>query len=339
MAKCNNCGKKGLFLKLQNGLCTVCASNAHLELQTNVCCSKPLSPEEYQAMRNEEVLWLEQHYDFTTIAGINAIPVKPMPTNAPTGNVTGQVEYYLLKKAEQFKKDNDVDMAIACYQKANQLMPYCRTFYTRDYFMRLPNYLRKLRRFDEARHEEAKIDKLFPDSSTMSAEQKKSVEKNRQIAFTQNNGSDLVEVSSHGVCCEICGRYRGRIFSFHGKDKRFPVFPRDFCTKCGLTYFPYREGVSIPVYSNKRGEALIQEMNRPFIDSRTVEEIAEYEEKTAEELRKKQNTQEYNWLWEYHPEICPKSLSGYSRMKSLNSANFQKIRMIAAEEGFEITVF
>ena len=297
---------------------------------------KEMPAELYQKMRDFEVAWLERNYDFTSIAGINAIPVTPPPINAPSNNVTGQVEYYLLKKAGQFEKGNNADMAIACYRKANQLMQHCSTAYSKDYFMRLPNYLRKLRRFDDARSEEAKIDSLFPNDSNILNEQKMRIERNQQIAAVCRDGSDLVEVSSHSACCEVCGRYRGRIFSLFGKDKRFPAFPSDFCTKCGLTYYQFWEEASTPAYSKARGRALVREMNRPFVDSRTKEEIAMFEEKTAEALRKKQNRVEYNWLWEHHPEICPKSLSGYSRMKSSNSVAFQKICMIAAQDGFEI---
>lgn len=339
MAKCSNCGRKGLFLKLQSGLCNECVAKAKEKLQIGIHYGETMSHEEYQAMRDDEVVWLEQHYDFTSIEGINAIPVTPLPANAPSGNVTGQVEYYLLRKAEQFKKDNNVDMAIACYRKANQLMPHCRTVYSKEYFMRLPNYLRKLRRFDEARDEEAKIDILFPDGSNMLASQRQQIEEKYQKSFMHQDGSDLVEVSLIGACCGICGRYRGRIFSLKGKDKRFPLLPSDFCTKCGLTCFPFREGISTPVYSKKRGKELIREMNRPFVDSRTKEEIAMYEAKIAEALRKKQNSIEYNWLWEHHPEVCPKSLSGYSRMKSSNSDNFQKLCLIAARDGFEVAGF
>ncbi len=35
----------------------------------------PISNEEYQKIRKFEVQWLEEHYDFNTIAGIDSIPV------------------------------------------------------------------------------------------------------------------------------------------------------------------------------------------------------------------------------------------------------------------------
>lgn len=42
------------------------------------------------------------------------------------------------------------------------------------------------------------------------------------------------------------------------------------------------------------------------------------------------------WLQQKLPELCPKSLSGFRRMKSQNTKNYQKIVQVAAEKGYQI---
>lgn len=44
-----------------------------------------------------------------------------------------------------------------------------------------------------------------------------------------------------------------------------------------------------------------------------------------ERIRKRNLRHEYYWLQENLPELCPKSLSAYSRMKNSNSKNYQKL--------------
>lgn len=124
---------------------------------------EPISNDEYQRKRQAEIDALERKYDLSTIDGINAIPVpkfKALPTGG-VGSPTGKIEYYLMIKGGQYETSGEIELALACYRKANELMPRSSTAYGREPYMRLPRYLRKLRRFDEARAEEAKIEKLF----------------------------------------------------------------------------------------------------------------------------------------------------------------------------------
>lgn len=124
---------------------------------------KPMSSEEYNRHRQAEIDKLERKYDLSTVGGINAIPV-PKQKERPAAGIsspTGKIEYYLMLKGGQYEKAGEVDHALACYRKANELMPFSSTEYGREPYMRLPRYLRKLRRFDEARTEEAAINKLF----------------------------------------------------------------------------------------------------------------------------------------------------------------------------------
>lgn len=286
----------------------------------------------YQRKRQREIERLEQKYDLLTVEGINSIPVPRRKAFSSNESVTGKIEYYLLLKGGQYEKSGESELAIACYRKANELMPMSSTFYQRDSYMRLPRYLRKLRRFDEARVEEQKLERMFPGGSKLSAKDEAVLRANRDGSARD---TDLVEVSWVSGCCETCGKYRGRIFSLTGRDRRFPRFPSDFCEKCGLTYFPFY-GISEPQFTKKQGAALIREMSKPFVDTRTAQDLRNYKEildtLKAEEV-KMINSADYDWLWEFMPELCPKSLSGYVRMKNANTVNYQKIVAEARKRG------
>lgn len=303
----------------------------------------PISNEEYQAMRQKEMQRWERTYDLSTVQGISSIPVPARKMDfSGTGSITGQLDYYLMLKAGQYETAGQVELALACYRKANELMPMCAvSSYPKERYMRLPRYLRKLRRFDEAKAEEEKIEKMFSSGTSLSDadEMRYRESKAAELRWAEREGSDLVEVSWISGCCETCGKYRGRIFSMKGRDKRFPRFPHDFCESCGLTYFPFLFGVSSPQYSNKRGNALIREMNKPFVDTRTKENIENYQiclsKADAEKAKAKYRT-DYDWLWEFLPELCPKSFSGYMRMKNANTEKFQKIVAEAKKLGRDI---
>ena len=53
----------------------------------------------------------------------------------------------------------------------------------------------------------------------------------------------------------------------------------------------------------------------------------------ALEAQREQEEQDYQWLQKYLPEKCPKSLTGYRRMKTQNTKNFQVLKQLAAEQG------
>lgn len=206
----------------------------------------PISNEEYQAIRQKEMQHWERKYDFSTVQGINSIPVPTRKTDfSGTGSITGQLDYYLMLKAGQYETAGQVELALACYRKANELMPMCAvSSYSKERYMRLPRYLRKLRRFDEARVEEAKIALIDPFDGVFERSQAEFIADMLAVGHTKKHAKEL---------------------------------------------------------------------------------YAEYKAERDAEHQKVLYRADYDWLWEFLPEICPKSFSGYMRMKNLNSKNYQKI--------------
>lgn len=312
--------------------------------------SERMSDEEYQAMRQANIEYLESTYDFSSVEGINAIPgpCEEFKADEIKRDFTGRVEYYLLSKGEQYKKANNAELAIACFRKANELMPMYGDSFSRECFLRLPRYLRALRRFDEARAEEEKIQRLFGGNYRHINERYKPEQQKKQLLdWVALHKTDLVSTTYSHCCCTECAKYRGRVFSVSGDDARFPKLPEYLLFGghgCNISVIPFLSGLSGLQTSDRKiitASKIIAYSNRPFIDDRTEEEvhnfIASCQEK-ADDVEREIARVDYDWLWEYAPHICPKSFSAYMRMKRMRSKKFIEIVSAAQELGREITL-
>lgn len=122
---------------------------------------------------------------------------------------------------------------------------------------------------------------------------------------------------------------------------------------CGHSFFPFIYGVNDPqldytlsiqkIKNWKYRRNIIAFSNRPFVDDRPQEDIdaaLEWMEKNRIAAEKKKDLydhwierevkrgaekREYEWIQKNLPAICPKSLTGYRRMKTSNSKNYQRI--------------
>ena len=150
---------------------------------------------------------------------------------------------------------------------------------------------------------------------------------------------DLIEIPRSWRICAECAKYHDRIYSISGKDVRFPKLP-DYIINhkytehgCNFQFYPYHEGVSIMRGLGEKNP--IEYSNRPFLDDRTEEERATYENYKAKIDLDSKNRIEYTWICKNLPAIAPKSLSSYVRMKNLNSKNYIKLMDIARDNGFK----
>lgn len=184
----------------------------------------------------------------------------------------------------------------------------------------------------------------------------------QQLQLAIQLKTDLIEIQELGTTCSECTKYQGRVYSISGSDSRFPKMPEHFYEYAGIHKgchhsffaFTYFEGCTINKYGyDEHGNSIlvpvdaIEYSNRPFVDDRTITEKKEYEEymqKKQEELmylneeREKcikysQRRSEYEWICANIPRLAPKSLSGYTRMKRSQSANYLKLKDYAAHRG------
>ncbi len=155
-----------------------------------------------------------------------------------------------------------------------------------------------------------------------------------------DNGEDTVYLTSSAVCPECC-IYDKRIFSVFGKDKRFPYLnnmPQFLkmrqCPSCGI-YIGYSMYFS-SIKDKKTLNKDIKFSNRPFVDDSPPDILAFRKESDKKNAERIAEGQEFEWISENLPDIAPKSLSGYRRMKNSNTKNYQNIVKKASEKGYVI---
>lgn len=273
---------------------------------------------------------IKKAYDFSTVQSIMSIPV---PTYEPLHELTSPVdniEYILQRKATEFKRNGRMDLAIACLRKSNEIMAHSNFSYQKDDYLRLVKYLQADGQFEQAEKELELIKKAHPDlffGNQMT---------NPQISKITE---DLVWFNASRLC-PYCSIYNDRVYSKSGKDRRFPSFsllPNDLkvinCPKCN-TFLGFSNYYDLDMDGSLK--KIIKDSNRPFKDLRTKEEKEYYKTDVAKKKNAELAETEYLWLCQNLPDLAPKSLSGYTRMKNSKSKNYQKIVSAAEEAGYRI---
>lgn len=326
---------------------------------------KPISAEEYEEKRNAEIAWLESHYDLTSARGIMSIPERdnlPRPTLGDSDgfrSYTGDIDYYLRAKSAQYEEAGNIELAILCLRKSNAIRMVARRGYRKDDYYSLVRLLARNGYVQEATIEKSKIDVFFGENIVDTICLNGREQANKIIKSAYELGTGLLIMQAHECACSECAKYQGRVFSIYGTDSRFPPLPEAFYEYgaihkgCRHSFFPYVDGFSDPgldytlsiqkAKNPNYRKSIIAFSNRPFIDDRPEEDINEalerIEKEKIETARKKDledhmiereakrgtEKREYKWIQENLPEICPKSFSGYKRMKNSNTKNFQKI--------------
>lgn len=273
---------------------------------------------------------IKKAYDFSTVQSIMSIPVpKYEPLHGLTSPVDN-IEYVLQRKATEFKRNGRMDLAIACLRKSNEIMAHSNFSYQKDDYLRLVKYLQADGQFEQAEKELELIKKAHPDlffGNQMI---------NPQISKITE---DLVLFSANRLC-PYCSIYNDRVYSKSGKDRRFPSFsllPNDLkvinCPQCN-TFLGFSNYYDLDM--DGKLKEIIKDSNRPFNDLRTKEEREYYKAKVTKKTNAKLAEAEYLWLCQNLPNLAPKSLSGYTRMKNSKSTNYQKIVSAANEAGYQI---
>ena len=187
----------------------------------------------------------------------------------------------------------------------------------------------------------------------------------KELNMADYFNTDYLEIPHETAVCEECAPYQNRVYCISGKDKRFPKLP-DFIIEnkglhCSVRYysFMYYEGRKITKYKfNKNGDVkeveldAIAHSNRPFIDDRSAiekQKYLEWKEHNDKRLEREERyydrnnwREKYNSRYEYYQivnklgEKAPKSFDGYMKMKRGNTANYQKLVVLAEKQGIII---
>lgn len=272
-------------------------------------------------------IFLREKYDFQTLEGINSIKIPSYKPLQGMSSPVNNVEYILQKKATEHKKNGRMDLAIACLRKANEIFPHSNFSWPEKDYMRLVEYLKFDRQFEEAKIEEQKIKELFAQFN------KEQEAYNTKVISEVYGNTDIVSTNETYFVCEECAKYIKRYFSVSGNSKKYPKLPEYLLHKsekhkyCSITLYPVLDDISLPTWDYK-GD-FIKYCNRPFVDERTKEQKAIFEKDVKEKEEMAKDKEFYDLLFEKAPEIAPKSFGGYRRMKASNSENYKKLLLTA----------
>lgn len=268
-------------------------------------------------------------YNLNDIDSVNSIFIPAIALSNDEKGFYNNLNYVLQKKATQHKKNNNMDLAIACLYKSNEIMTILDNRIAKTY-LRLIEFLEYDGKFEEADFEKERLEKELPQIFNP--------------AFSNENlakcDDDLI-IFSGSRLCPLCSIYNRRVYSRLGRNDKFPsfsFFPIELtasrCPVCD-TYLGFSNYYT-EIQNKKELSDIINYSNSPITDKRTEDEKQLFIESQQEKQRKKQTEIEYKWIRRYLPDIAPKSLSGYSKMKNANSSNFQKLKEKALSMGFEI---
>ncbi len=115
----------------------------------------------YDRKNKYAVEGFESRHDLNTVEGILSIPVPQRKQTTEPFSVVSTPEQILQKKATTYKKENKMDLAIACLKKSNEFMKVSWYSYVIKDFMRLVDFLYMNAQFEEARLEKQKIYDYF----------------------------------------------------------------------------------------------------------------------------------------------------------------------------------
>lgn len=274
--------------------------------------------------------------------------------------VTRELAYHLQMRV---KTTFSRELAIPLAYKAVNLMLASKIAYGYDMYERQIEQLYAVDALKYADHLKMELLRVVPGFDDKDYGHKQHF----QAAISRANlmGYDLLEIPYSPCTCEVCAKYMGRYYSISGNDKRFPSLPKEWLERsqihegCHCSFFPslYSDGKKMDKWVFDENDEpkqeqvdIIESSNRPFVDDRseaakiryersvekrqTEELLAEKRKMSPEEWAKwgRRNV-EYEWIQENLPNICPKSLSGYTKGKNAKSKKYIELKEAALALG------
>ena len=297
-------------------------------------------------------------YDLYNSDSISSIELPTFkPEEASFGYVTRNLAYIMNMRA---KRTFTPELAIPLVFQTVNLMIRSDISWTKKDYMRHVAQLDGIDKPQYAKYLVAQLRNIVPCVADDNYQKKLYLK--RQLENARLWNTDLIEMTSLFTTCSECAKYQSRVYSISGMDKRFPKLPEQVFEYGGIhpgcthsfNAFCYDIRKKIMIYTTGQdGEAdivyvdALKYSNRPFVDNRTDQEKERYEKLTKEREKKHRwdydslvkylrRASEYDWICRYLPNMAPKSLGGYTRMKHTNSKNYLKIREAAMELNKEL---
>lgn len=292
-------------------------------------------------------------YDLENVKDIIRIPIPEFDPHASMMEgygVTGSLDYVIRMKAGNARKKGLINESDELYKKAIALMQESGIYYDIKPYLYFAKDLLRDGRFEDSEREEKRAYEIFEkvnkrlSGSYATLSQKLFYD---TLNTCKQLHCDYLHIMYHYGTCEKCSIYHGRVYSISGRDKRFPKLP-DFIRRTGQIHSGCRHNIGMidpelykAIDFRNENIDIIKVSNRPFVVDRTADEISAYEEAQKKIAQRNapyitQNEREYYRIKYMLPEIAPKSLSGYTRMKNTKSKNFMKLKELAEQNGINI---
>lgn len=143
------------------------------------------------------------------------------------------------------------------------------------------------------------------------------------------NGYDLVVITEHKPCCELCARVQGRVFSISGKDKRFPPLSAAFTSgyrnvhpNCRCVAVPWIEEMRSP----EERQAAIEKGSQPLRDERSDKEKALYTQQQSDRRQMRADLIQYERYKARLGSDAPKSFSAFRRVKNAGGDRWEALQ-------------
>lgn len=143
------------------------------------------------------------------------------------------------------------------------------------------------------------------------------------------NGYDLVIITEHKPCCELCARVQGRVFSISGKDKRFPPLSEAFTSgyrnvhpNCRCVAVPWIEEMRSP----EERQAAIEKGSQPLRDERSAKEKALYTQQQSDRRQMRADLIQYERYKARLGSDAPQTFSAFRRMKNAGGDRWEALQ-------------
>lgn len=171
------------------------------------------------------------YYDLDTIEGILSIPSTAREC-CISGYSSQSVYYILQRKATEYKKSKQLDLAIACLRKSNEISDsYSKPPLLEKDYLRLVKFLEADKQYEAAEREKENIYKKHPDFKDKRISNKQRI--HECLTKCKKYNVDLVRITTNPKC-SVCGKYEGKIFSISGKSKKYKKLPEEFISEGGI---------------------------------------------------------------------------------------------------------
>lgn len=152
---------------------------------------------------------------------------------------------------------------------------------------------------------------------------------NRAILnVAQEEGYDLVKVSTHPNPCKLCLQYAGRVYSISGKSKEYPALDVAYSGTHMLLHPNCKHTLSIYIPENDKESDKTKELsNRSFkLTSDQEKELQKYNEIQKKKAKINADRKQFERYRLLMPDDCPKTFSAFRRMKLSESENWSKLK-------------